>query len=279
MAQGMFLSKKIGFRPMTMSPADSPANHGGLVKLQAHRLQQIVWATVAAIGVALVTSALHASYLRMALLALALAAMGCVYLINRRGQLELATRVMLGTMLVLLSSLVFVGRGLFDGAVYAFPALLVFASMFGSRQLFVSLVAIMLAVLASVYALEVNQVLVHIVPTNLGVHVANVAAILSVTAFLIWLLASDLRDALGRVESDKKNILESHARIEMLAARPFLVAKQVPDGCSGFRRQLATQIRAKILGGDFGGSDVFPPVCDHAISRARRDFDVESCLA
>ncbi len=207
---------------MPVPPVDSPTNHGGLPNLQAHRLQQIVWAAAAGIGVALVTSTLHASYLRMTLLVLALAALGCVYQLNRRGQLALATRVMLVTMMVLLSSLVFVGRGLFDGAVYAFPALLVFASMFGSRRLFVGLLAMMLAVLGIVFALENNQILVHIVPTNLGVHAVNLVAVLSVTAFLIWLLASDLRDALRRLEADKQSILESHARIEVLAHRDTL---------------------------------------------------------
>lgn len=207
---------------MSVPPADVPVNHGSLPNLQAHRLQQIVWATAAAIGVALVTSALHASYLRMVLLTLALVAMVFVYRFNQRGQLALATRIMLGTMLVLLSSLVFVGRGLFDGAVYAFPALLVFASMFCSRRLFVSLLATMLVVLVSVYALETHQILVHIVPTNLAVHVVNLVAIMSVTAFLVWLLASDLREALGRLESDKQSILESHARIEKLAHRDTL---------------------------------------------------------
>lgn len=207
---------------MSVSPADSPANPGGLVKLQAQRLQQIVWATAAAVGVALVTSAMHLSYWKVVLLTLSLAAMVFVYHANRRGKLALATRVMLGTMLVLLSSLAFVGRGLFDGSVYAFPALLVFASMFGSKRLFVSLMVIMLMVLGGVYVLGDRQILVHLAPTKLGVHAVNLAAILSVTAFLIWLLASDLRDALVRMESDKKSILESHARIEMLAHRDTL---------------------------------------------------------
>ena len=207
---------------MHVSPADSTVNHGDLLKLQAHRLQQIVWAAAAVLGVALVTSAINVSYAKVGLLALALAALAFVHLANRRGHLALATRVMLGTILILLSSLVFVGRGLFDGAVYAFPALLVFASMFGSRRLVVSIVAIMLLVLGSVYLLEDRQILVHAMPIKLGTHTINLAAILSVTAFLVWLLASDLRDALSRLESEKKRILESHARIEMLAHRDTL---------------------------------------------------------
>lgn len=39
-------------------------------------------------------------------------------------------------------------------------------------------------------------------PIKLGTHTINLAAILSVTAFLVWLLASDLRDALSRLESE-----------------------------------------------------------------------------
>jgi diguanylate cyclase (GGDEF)-like protein len=207
---------------MSVSQADSPANHGALPNLQAHRLQQILWAIFAATSVALVTSALHASYAKVVLLTLAMGAMGVSYRANQRGDLALATRVMLGTLLVLLSGIAFVGYGLFDGAVYAFPGLLVFASMFGSRRLFVSLLTVMLLVLGSIYTLETQQILVHAVPTRFGGHAINLAAILSVTAFLVWLLASDLRDAMGRLESDKQNILESHARIEVLAHRDTL---------------------------------------------------------
>jgi diguanylate cyclase (GGDEF)-like protein len=222
MAHGMLFVSQRGFRPMPVSPTDAPANHGGLLTLQAHRLQQIVWATAAAVGVALMTNALHANYLQVFMLTVALLVTGYAYHANQRGQLALATRVLLFTILVLLGGMVFVGRGLFDGAVYAFPALLVFASMFGSRRLFVSLAVLMVAILGSVYALERSQILVYSATTNLGAHTVNLMAILSVTAFLVWLLASDLRDALRRLESDKHSILESHARIEILAHRDTL---------------------------------------------------------
>jgi diguanylate cyclase (GGDEF)-like protein len=210
------------FRFMPLTPSDSPESRGALPSLQAHRLKQIVWATVGAICVALVTSVLNDSYVKVVLLTLALAALCIVYQLNRVGRLALATRVMLISMLLLLSSLVFVGRGLFDGGVYAFPALLVFASMFGSRKLYVSLLVAMLAVLGAVYLLGTTHILVYTAPTKFGLQAINSAAILSVTAFLIWLLAGDLRSAMARLESDKQSILESHARIEILAHRDTL---------------------------------------------------------
>lgn len=207
---------------MPVHAFDTSLARGGVIAMQAHRLRQILWSLIAALALALAIGLTQGGYKGAALEALALGFMGLAYRANQAGKLALATSVMLGTLVVALSGLLFLGDGLYDVAVIAFPGLLVFGSMFGSRRLFVSLLVIMLVVLCTVFALDMAQVVVHAPPRLKWGRMLNLAAILSVTAFFVWLLASDLRNAMVRLEDDKQSLLESHARIEVLAHRDTL---------------------------------------------------------
>ena len=191
----------------------------GVIAMQANRLRQLLWSLIAAMAVALVTGLAQGKYNVTVLVALALVCLGLAFRANQNGKLERATSLMLGTLVVTLSGLLFLGDGLYDVAVIAFPGLLVFGSMFGSRRLFVGLLLVMLAVLGTVFALDMAKIYVHASPTLKWGRMTNLAAILIVTSFFVWLLASDLRSALARLEADKQSLLESHARIEVLAHR------------------------------------------------------------
>jgi len=101
--------------------------------------------------------------------------------------------------------------------VLALPGILVFAAMLGARRLFVSLLLIMLLALAgltlaNVQGWHVNQ----IKPVRLS-SLIDIAAILSVIGFAVWLMAGDLRRALRRLESENQQVRLSQGRIEYLA--------------------------------------------------------------
>lgn len=210
----------------TPSP-DQSTEPGSVLALQQHRLAQILWALVAAMGLSMVISLAAGSYRGAALQGLAVAALTCAHGLNRANHLRMATAVMLCTLVVVLSSLIAMGEGLYDEAVVAFPGLLVFASMFGSRRLFVSLLLMILTVLTIVFATQMGSVAG---PDGRSLELGrllNLASILVVTSFFVWMLAGDLRRAMERLEADKQRILESHARIEILAHRDTLT--QLPN--------------------------------------------------
>jgi diguanylate cyclase (GGDEF)-like protein len=114
------------------------------------------------------------------------------------------------------------GEGLYDEAVMAFPGLLVFASMFGSRRLFLGLMALILGTFATLYVLDRTGIL-RALPEGLTLGRAIIlSAILGVTGFFVWLLSGDLRNAMAQLESDKQALIASHDRIEVLAHRDTL---------------------------------------------------------
>lgn len=94
-------------------------------------------------------------------------------------------------MLVLLL-LMLVNEGLYDESPLAFPGILVFAGMFGSRRLFLAVLAGMLSMLAGLYGLHQGAIF-HSLAEPLGpVRPIIMSSVLLVTAFFIWLLTDDL---------------------------------------------------------------------------------------
>lgn len=140
----------------------------------------------------------------------------CLWL-THAGRLTAAAGLMLATLTGAMCGLSFISEGIHDTAVLAFPGILIFASMFSTRRIFLALLAIICLnltalVAASVFGLHVNAVQ----PTGWGILI-NVLSIVIGTAFFVWMMASDLRLALGRLKAENERLLESNVRIEMLA--------------------------------------------------------------
>lgn len=185
--------------------------------LKPRRLSQILWVTSIACTVALLGTLLTGKLLTSLLLATAIAVLALAIWLARRGRVAQAAHLMLVTLTVAISGLVFLSQGIRDEAVFAYPGILIFASMFGTRRLYLGLVAFVFLVLSGVVAANLLGWHVNPVqPLHWG-RLANVLAILAVTAFFAWLMASDLRSALTQAQADNQRILESHARIDVLA--------------------------------------------------------------
>lgn len=207
------------------STAIAPLNN--VMLLQKQRLRQFLWALMAAFGVVAVVSASKGDYF---LAGLELAALGLLVLAlrwNERGHLSRATGMMVVTLMGVLCALMAASEGLFDEAVMAYPGLLVFAGMLGSRRLFIALMGCMLASLVVLFALQHSGVLPR-GPDPLGVgRLVILGTILAVSGFFVWLLSGDLRRSMAQLESDKRALMASHARIEVLAHRDTLT--QLPN--------------------------------------------------
>lgn len=190
--------------------------------LQPRRLSQILWATSIACTVALLGTLLTGKLLTSLLLVAAIVVLALAIWLARRGRVAQAAHLMLVTLTVAVSGLVFLSQGIRDEAVFAYPGILIFASMFGTRRLYLALVAFVFLVLSGVVAANLLGWHVNPVqPLHWG-RLANVLAILAVTAFFVWLMASDLRNALTQLQADNQRILESHARIDVLAHQDSL---------------------------------------------------------
>ena len=203
--------------------ATSKASPEGMVlSLQQRRLRQILWAIILALGIITLLSLSRGAYISVAVEILAIGLLFQAFRWNERGQLARATALMVATLMAVLCALMAVSEGLYDEAVMAFPALLVFASMYGSRRIFILLMACMLAVLVALVALHQTGMLRSVAdPFNLA-RAITLATILAVTGFFVWLLSGDLRQAMAQLEAEKQALITSHERIEVLAHRDTL---------------------------------------------------------
>ncbi len=185
--------------------------------LEPRRLIQLLWAVIAALAIvsapALANGFGTASTIMLAGLCVMLLAMHFA----RRDRMALAANLMLSTLTLMVCALIFLSQGLRDEAVCALPAILVFAAMFGTRRLFLCILGFIIAVLTLVVAANLYGWHSNVVPPVSWNSLVNLATVLAVTAFFIWLMASDLRRALARLETENGRIRDSFARIDLLA--------------------------------------------------------------
>ncbi|WP_374248301.1 putative bifunctional diguanylate cyclase/phosphodiesterase [Thermomonas sp.] len=193
-----------------------------LLTLQQRRLRQILWLLVACFALVggLNVLRLHLSSAGMELAIAALLVVAARW--NARGRMQQASALMVWTILPGLCALTLFGQGLYDEAPMAFPALLVFAGMFGSRRLFLALLGLMLAAIAALWLLDASGVFASMPTTANTMRAVVMTLILLASGFFIWLLAGDLGLAMEQLQSEKRALQESHAQIEILAQRDSL---------------------------------------------------------
>lgn len=205
---------------LSMKAPDNPLDLG--IALQPRRLRQVLLALIALVALSLAIALSKQGWLATSLLGIALLMLALAFEFNRNGNTERAAFIMLITLVSVVSGLVFLSQGVHDEAVIAFPGLLIFASMFGSRRVFFVLLFFIVIVLTMVVGADLSGWHVNVVQPNSWGYLVNVVSILVVTAFFVWLMASDLRRAMGLLEADNVRILESHAKIDILAHRDSL---------------------------------------------------------
>ena len=182
-----------------------------------HRLRQVLWACTLACGMGLVISLFKQNWWVSALLGTAITALLFAHRTARHGHVSRAAGIMLLVLTLAVGGLMLMSEGLHDEAVLALPGILIFASMFGTRRMFLGLLVMITAILSLIVAANVWGWHSNITtPPGWG-QLANVLSILGVTSFFVWLMASDLRQALAQLQADNQSIRESHARIDILA--------------------------------------------------------------
>jgi hypothetical protein len=142
-------------------PATPPQSPGTVLTLQQRRVQQILWAVMAAFGIAALMSFSKGGYTSVALELVALALLGLAYRWNQRGELARASQWMLATLIAGIFGLMAAGEGLYDEGTLAFPAILIFAGMFGSRRMLWVLMAWLQGALVLLFVLHQIGLLPH----------------------------------------------------------------------------------------------------------------------
>ncbi len=187
------------------------------MSLQPHRLMQVIYATLAANGfLALLSLAVQNWWAGVQLLATELL-LWFALRYARSGRTVAAANLMLATLLISMSILIFKSHGLRDEAVSAFPGVMIFAGMFATRRVFVVMLGFIFLVLGLVVWMNMAGWHINEVPPVTLVSLFYVCTVLLVTAFFVWLLASDWRAALMRLEVENERMRESHVRFDKLA--------------------------------------------------------------
>ncbi|MBX3603444.1 MAG: EAL domain-containing protein [Rubrivivax sp.] len=205
--------------PAATPVAPLPAEAG----FRERRLQQLLLVLVAAISVSLLPKLLTAelrAYHVMMMGAVALLC-GALWLL-RRGAVDTAAAIMLGTVTAMLLTLMTLNSGLRDTSVVALPGMLVIAALLGTPRQYLLLFGLVVAAagalgLANVHGWHVNR----IAPVR-GSTVVDLVTILIVTGFSIGLLARDLATTLTRLRSENDEVRRSRDRIEFMAGHDAL---------------------------------------------------------
>ena len=199
----------------------TPTNYSTLT-LQPSRLGKVIWSMLVAVFVcAVMTLFAHDWNTTLLLFGTCCLLIVALWLL-RQDKARQAGTLVLVTLTVSMSFVVYISQGIKDPAVLTFPAIMVFASMFATRRVFVTMVGLFFVVLT------------FVVVSNLqGWHTNQIAplsfrtlgytlAILTVTAFFVWLMATDLRNVMEQLVLENGRIRESSARIEQLARHDSL---------------------------------------------------------
>ena len=219
-------------RPAIAMPSSSPtADHtlppGTVLTLQQRRLQQILWAVLATFGTAALTSFSKNDYASVALELAAVALLCLAYRWNQQGALARASQLMLGTLTAGIFALMATGAGLYDEGTLAFPAILLFAGMFGNRRMLLVLMAWQQGALVLMFVLHQAGVIRAIAePVDLQ-RLVMMVTIMAAIGFFVWLLTGDLQRTLAQLASEKEALAQSLERIDVLAHRDTLT--QLPN--------------------------------------------------
>jgi diguanylate cyclase (GGDEF)-like protein len=129
----------------------------------------------------------------------------------------LAAYLLLWSMVLMLSGLAWVAGGLRDIAVLGYPGVLIYAALFGSSMLFVSLLLFIIAFCALMAWATMQGLLIPQIPVVSWNTVVFIGVILLITGFSVYLMTKDLRQLMDSLQRENERVRNSQAEIERLA--------------------------------------------------------------
>ena len=188
------------FEPVNV-PSEQPISPGqGMARpLRDRRLVQAIWATCIAICATAIPDICAQRWRNLPPLFVGVAAMAVALLLVRAGRRNGAVAVMLASLFAMVSLLMWQNGGLRDTSLIAFPCMLVFAAMLGTRRLYFGLFAAMTAMIALLLVVNTNGWHVNRLPPLSINTFVDLVAVLFVTSVIAWLMANDMHSALEAV--------------------------------------------------------------------------------
>ncbi|HEY4079730.1 MAG TPA: EAL domain-containing protein [Burkholderiaceae bacterium] len=194
----------------------------GQPQISATRVKQVLLVSMAVMLMSGAGSLFNGQWLDALVVELASAALLFGWWLAHRGRTTGATALLLSTLTAMLSALVWRNGGIHDSAMLAFPALLMFASILGRRDLLLRLCLFMGTV---VVALVLSNVLgwhKNVVTTAGLYDMVDPLCILAATAGVAWMMAADLHRALRSAQQENARVKESQKEIEYIATHDAL---------------------------------------------------------
>ena len=217
-----FHLKLSNFVECLQSPKLMTSPNFSTLTLQPRRLGNVIWSMLVALVICFVMSLYTADWKTTSLLfGTSCVLVTSLWLLRQKKPRE-ASNLVLVTLTVSMSFVVYFSQGIRDPAVLAFPGIMVFASMFSTRRVFIAMVAFFFVALtfvavSNLQGWHTNQI-AEISVRTLG----YTLTILTVTAFFVWLMATDLRTMMERLVLENERIRESNVQIDRLARHDTL---------------------------------------------------------
>ena len=199
-----------------------PPGQGAARPLRDRRLVQAIWAACIAIFASAIPDVLSGRWRNLPPLFLGLAAMAIVLRLVRAGRRDLGVALMLASLMAMVSLLMWQNGGLRDTSLLAFPCMLLFTAMLGTRRLYFCLFAAMMAVTAALLVANTTGWHVNRVPPLSYNTFVDLVAVLFVTSVISWLMASDMHTALDAVHAQNAQMAAAQARMEVMATHDAL---------------------------------------------------------
>jgi len=190
--------------------------------LRDRRLVQATWAACTAIVASSIPDFIQAQWRNLPPLFVGLCAMGLVLWLVRGRRRGAAVALLLTSLMGMVGLLMWQNGGLRDTSLLAFPCLLVLAAMMGSGRLYVTLFATMIGLVALVLVANINGWHVNDQPPLSANTFVDIAAVLSVTCVIAWLMASDMRSALDAMNAQNAQMAATQARMALMATHDAL---------------------------------------------------------
>jgi diguanylate cyclase (GGDEF)-like protein len=202
-------------------PAAAPAPTN-LHALKSRRMLQLSSAVCAALLASAAFDIAAHRWMNLPLLGGAISSLGLVVWLTLRGRRDAAAMLLLGSLMAMLCLLMWQNDGLRDTALLAFPCMLVFASILGTKRLYFGLFAAMVAMVVGLLAANLGGWHVNALQDLSYGTAIDIVSVLCVTCVVSWLMANDLREALAAVNAHNERMQAAQQRMQMMATHDAL---------------------------------------------------------
>ncbi len=200
----------------TLPPSIKSVKNAGLA-LTPQRLVQVIHVMLVAILVCAVIAMSENKWPAASVLSALASLLLIAIWLAKTSRVEGAAKVVVITMTCAMGMMSYLFDGIYDAAVCAFPAIMIFAAMFVTRRFFLTLLLLIFAILTMVVVANLTGWHINVTSPVSFASLVNVVAILGATSFFVWKLASDLRQALALLETENDRIREALTHIDTLA--------------------------------------------------------------